>query len=93
METVNQKVQNYHVSYGLAMFGFFFMFFSVLGIYLTQILPHAAGGFRENLCYCLLLCDKRHRNGKRQQENGQNEDLEGNNKKDERNFQVAAKKE
>ena len=34
------------------MMAFFFVFFTGLGIYLSQVLPHAAGGFREHPCYC-----------------------------------------
>lgn len=51
-ETLSAQVLNYHVSYGLVMLVFFFVFFTTVGVWLTMILPHAAGGFREHPCFC-----------------------------------------
>ena len=52
METITEAHLNYHVSYGLVMFAFAFIFYTWLGIYLSNVLPHAAGGFRRHPCYC-----------------------------------------
>ena len=52
METITESHLNYHVSYGLVLFVFAFIFYTWLGIYLSNVLPHAAGGFRRHPCYC-----------------------------------------
>ena len=83
MDTFHQKVQNYHVSYGLVMFIFFFVFFTATGIYLTQVLPHAMG-FRENPLFCLIVCKK---NSKVARRKNQNQDLE-HHRQDDRNFEM-----
>ena len=83
METFHQKVQNYHVSYGLVMFIFFFVFFTSTGIYLTQVLPHAMG-FRENPLFCLIVCKKKSKVARR---NNHNQDPE-HHRQDDRNFEM-----
>lgn len=50
--TIMEPVLNIRISYYLVMMAFFFVFFTAVGIYFTQVLPHAAGGFREHVCYC-----------------------------------------
>ena len=52
MDTLGKQVLGYRVEYAIAMFVFFFICFTALGIYFTQILPHSSGGFREHPCFC-----------------------------------------
>ena len=53
LTTLNMPVLNFRVSSALVMLTFFFVFFTAVGIYFTQVLPHVAGGFREHFCHCL----------------------------------------
>ena len=53
MDKLTGRIQNYRIDYSLIMMFFFLTFFTLVGIYCTNILPHAAGGFREHPCFCL----------------------------------------
>ena len=53
MSNLSTRIQNYRIDLSLVMMCFFLTFFSFLGIYITNILPHVAGGFREHPCFCL----------------------------------------
>ena len=51
-DTLSTQVLNYRIEYALIMMAFFFIYFTAIGIYFTQVLPGTAGGFREHFLFC-----------------------------------------
>ena len=72
-DTMGQEIKNYNIKNACLMFFFFFIITTMTGIYLTQVMPHAAGGFREHPLYCFgFRIQKARKSLKKQADNDDN---------------------